>query len=132
MAELLRKYGANVNATFSNQQMNMVTMLHLSIIINNRNMFDYVVALPDIDLSVEDGLGETALYKAVDSGNEYFVKALLTNDRWESSFYRSEGKNSLLKLLRLAEEKGFLTIKDILTRLNSLLVLLSQKAARAS
>ncbi len=114
MVNLLQRNGADINATFSAPGVKNETILHMAIGSQEVRWVKALAALRSIDFSVENGDGETALYKAVAMGYIEGVRAIIDGYRWADSISLVGDKNSLTKLLSLAEEGGFTDIHKIL------------------
>ena len=114
MLMLLQRNGADINATFSAPGVKNETILHMAIRNQEVRWVKGLAAVRSIDFSVENGDGETALYKAVAMGYVEGVQAIIAGYRWADSISLVGDKNSLTKLLSLAEEGGFTDIHKLL------------------
>ncbi|MCX6989714.1 MAG: ankyrin repeat domain-containing protein [Chlamydiae bacterium] len=114
MLNLLQRNGADINATFSAPGVKNETILHMAIRNQEARWVKALVALHSIDFLVENGDGETALYKAVAMGYTEGVQAIIAGYRWADSIALVGGKNSLDKLMSLAKERGFTDIHKLL------------------
>ena len=87
MLNLLKSRGADINATFSAPGVKNETMFHMAIRNRQAGWVRCLAALHSIDFSVENGDGETALYKAVAMGYVEGVEAIIAGYRWADSIF---------------------------------------------
>ena len=74
MMDILLKFGANVNAR---DLMNGFTPLHVAVSESYVDLAETLLECKDIDVNARDNSGETALYLAVCSSDDYMVDLLL-------------------------------------------------------